>query len=414
MTTPHRILIIGASLGGLSTAEALRREGYDGTVTLVGAEPHLPYDRPPLSKQVLAGTWDPDRAQLPAAAQLDGLDIELLMKQEAVGLRPAERVVQLRDGERLRYDTLVIATGLRPRWLPGSRQLDGVHVVRTLDDALALRQTLRQGPRLVVVGGGFIGMEVAATARSLGVEVTVVDPHAHPLAGRLGGVVGDAVLGLHRDHGVRFRLGQRVSGLAADGNRSVVGVLLADGSVIDADAVVLGLGSIPTTQWLKGSGVPVGDGVLCDQYCAAAPGIYAVGDIANWLDVHSGRRRRVEHRTNASEQAVAVARNILADHDKQTAYTPTPYLWSDQFDCRIQCYGWADEGQEVHVVEGDPAGRKFIALHRDHGRVMAVVGMNSARGMRSHLGALGSTADPVGPSRAQVVNPASTRGQTAD
>jgi hypothetical protein len=184
--------------------------------------------------------------------------------------------------------------------------------------------------------------------------------------------------------------------------------------VIDADAMVLGLGSIPAAQWLTGSEVPADDGVLCDQYCAAPPGIHAVGDITDRLDVRTGRRRRDEHRTNTSEQAVAVARNILAAHDKRTACTPTPYLWSDQFGCRIQCYGWADEGQDVQAVEGEPEQRKFVALHHDHGRVTAVVGMNSARAMRSHPAALSTTADPVGPSSSWAgqpgLHPRSNRG----
>ncbi|MFM9596302.1 NAD(P)/FAD-dependent oxidoreductase [Streptomyces scabiei] len=358
----RRIVVVGASAAGLAAAETLRREGYDGTLTLVGDEPHAPYDRPPLSKQLLAARWESDRLALRTPAHLDGLGLDLRLGTAATGLDPEGRRVRLADGDALPYDALVIATGVRPRRLPG----EGAHVLRTLDDALTLRERLAPGTRLVVVGAGFLGAEAAAVARGLGVQVTLLEPAPVPLAHAVGGEVGAVLSRAHLDHGVDLRTGVTVTEVTGDGVR------LADGTTVEADEVLVAIGSLPNTEWLAGSGLPVGDGVLCDRYCEAAPHVYAAGDVARWHNPLFGTSMRVEHRTNAAEQGMAVARNLLAPAERRP-FAPVPYFWSDQYDLKIQAYGVLRGHDEVAVVEGDLAGRRFVALYRAGERVTGVL-----------------------------------------
>ncbi|MFC5832480.1 NAD(P)/FAD-dependent oxidoreductase [Nonomuraea insulae] len=371
----RRVVIVGASVAGLTVAETLREGGFDGRLTLVGDEAHPPYDRPPLSKQVLSGAWEPDRVLLrPSAGELGA---ELLTGRAATSLDLERRVVGIGDGEQVPYDTVVIATGVRarrPRYMEG---VAGVQVLRTLGDAVRLRAALLGRPRLVVIGGGFLGTEVAGVARGMGAEVTVVEPGPVPLAGPLGMAVGARVAALHREHGVRLRTGVTAGGLTSSGGR-VTGVELDDGSVAGAEVVLVAIGSVPATGWLAGSGVPVGDGVLCDGFGRAAPGVYAAGDVARWdSDRWDGDRwdgARFEHRTNATDQGRAVARTILGD---PRPLSVTPYFWSDQYDVKLQVYGTPD-GADAELTEGGNGGR-FTARYLRGGRVTAVLGWNSPR-----------------------------------
>ncbi|MCK2237385.1 MULTISPECIES: FAD-dependent oxidoreductase [unclassified Crossiella] len=380
----RQVVVVGASAAGLTTVEALRRGGYEGKVTLVGAEPHLPYDRPPLSKQVLAGDWAPERARLRAEDHLDGLDVELVLGNAATSLDPARARVGLADGAGLDYDGLVIATGVAARTLPSAEGLAGVHVLRTLDDALALRADLLTGPRVVVVGAGLIGCEVAATARKLGAEVTIVEPLEAPMVRVLGARIGGLISQVHADHGVPVRTGVGVASLAGSMGR-VTAVLLEDGTKLPADVVVLGIGANPAVGWLQGSGLTISAaGVECDATCQAAPGVYAAGDVASWTHLGLGAQLRLEHRTNATEQGIAVAKNLLAGPDNAQPYQPLPYFWTDQYDLKIQGFGLPAAQDEVEVVEGDLDSRKFVALYRRAGRVTGAVGWNSARAMRPY------------------------------
>ncbi|MEU5633672.1 NAD(P)/FAD-dependent oxidoreductase [Streptomyces rishiriensis] len=349
-----RIVIVGASAAGLAAAETLRREGYDGTLTLVGDEPHPPYDRPPLSKHVLSGQWDAGMTALRTPEDLAALGLDLRLGVAAAGLDPATRVVQLADGGTVPYDRLVIATGVRPRRLPGDRD---AHVLRTLDDALALRERLKPGSRLVVVGAGFLGAEAAAVACRLGVEVILLEPAPVPLAHAVGKEVGMVLSQVHRDHGVHLCTGVTVTEVTERG------VLLADGELVEADEVLVAVGSLPNTDWLGGSGLPVADGVLCDEFCRAVPNVYAAGDVARWHNPLFGTPMRIEHRTNAAEQGMAAARNLLHPETCKP-FAPVPYFWSDQYDMRIQAYGYLRGHDEVAVMEGDLSERRFVAAYR--------------------------------------------------
>ncbi|MEU4896606.1 FAD-dependent oxidoreductase [Streptomyces sp. NPDC044780] len=360
-----QVVVVGASAAGLAAAETLRREGYEGTITLIGDEPYHPYDRPPLSKQILGRQWEADRVPLRTPADLDGLGLDLRLRTAATGLDLAGRTVALADGARVPYDGLVIATGVRPRRLPGDGG-ERAHVLRTLDDALALRDRLVPGRRLVVVGAGFLGAEAAAVARGLGVEVTLLEPTPVPLAPAVGERVGRMLAEAHHDHGVDLRTGVTVAEVA-DG-----GVRLADGTLVEADEVLVAIGSVPNTDWLEGSGLTLGNGLECDEYSAAAPGVYGAGDVARWHNPLFGTAMRIEHRTNATEQGMAVARNLLRP-DARKPFAPVPYFWSDQYDFRIQAYGLLRGHEEVAVVEGALEERKFLAVYRSGDRVAGVL-----------------------------------------
>ncbi|MFF0730890.1 NAD(P)/FAD-dependent oxidoreductase [Streptomyces chartreusis] len=349
----RRIVVVGASAAGLAAAETIRREGYDGTLTLVGDEPLAPYDRPPLSKQLLSGEWEPGRLDLRTPDDLAGLELDLRLGVPATGLRLADAEVDLGDGSAVPYDGLIIATGVRPRRLPGA----GGHVLRTLDDAMRLRDRLAPGRRLVVVGAGFLGAEAAAVARRLGCEVTLLEPAAVPLAHAVGRMVGEMLTDAHREQGVDLRCGVTVTEVTGHG------VQPSDGELIQADEVLTAVGSLPNTDWLVGSGLTVGDGVVCDEYCEAARNVYAAGDVARWFNPLFGRSMRIEHRTNAAEQGMAAARNLLRPEARRP-FAPVPYFWSDQYDMKIQAYGYLRGHDEVAVVEGDVAERRFVAVYR--------------------------------------------------
>jgi 3-phenylpropionate/trans-cinnamate dioxygenase ferredoxin reductase component len=370
-----RIVVVGAALAGLRAAETLRREGFDGTLTVIGAEPHLPYDRPPLSKQLLTGEWDTERTWLRPAGFYADLQLDLMLGAKATALDTEAQTVSLAGGGRVPYDGLVIATGSRSH-MPDGWQREGVCELRTLDEAMTLRARFAAKPRLVVVGGGFIGCEVAAAARHSGVDVTVVEMMPSPLHGVLGQQLGTAIAGMHQDEGVSFRFGVRVAAL--EGGERVERVRLSDGTAVDADLVVVGVGARPATGWLAGSGLQVGNGIVCDSRCAAAGNVVAAGDVACWFSDRYGRHMRVEHWTNASEQGIAAARRLL--HGETVApYQPVPYFWSDQYDLKLQVAGWPSADSEVVIAHGRLNDRRFVALYGSEGKLTAVVTGNWPR-----------------------------------
>ncbi|MGY1634126.1 NAD(P)/FAD-dependent oxidoreductase [Geodermatophilus sp. SYSU D01186] len=369
------VAVVGASLAGLSAARALREQSYDGRIVVIGDEVHAPYDRPPLSKEFLAGTASLDDIALGTPDDAD-LGLEWRLGRRAVGLDRTGRSVLLDDGSELRADGVVLATGARARRLPGSEGLDGVHVLRSLDDAVALREDLVAGGRLVVIGAGFIGAEVASTARTLGLEVTVVETQPVPLAGPLGTDMGTVCAGLHADHGTRLLVGTGVAGVVGTGR--VEAVELADGTRLPADVVVVGIGAVPNTEWLADSGVALGNGVLTDARCATnVPGVVAVGDCAAAWSASAERHVRVEHWTHALEQPAAAVATLLGTGEPAPA--AVPYFWSDQYGARIQFAGSRREGDVARVVEGSCADRSFLVVYERDGQPVAVLGMNQPR-----------------------------------
>lgn len=371
------VLVVGASAAGLTTVEALRRKGYREPITVLGAEWHPPYDRPPLSKQFLCGDWDEARTRLRPDTMLSALDAEFVLGDSAVALDVDRKLVRTAAGRALTADAVVIATGLTPRRLPGP-DLQGVHVLRTLDDAAALRKDLSEGARVVVVGDGVLGAEIAATARKLGLAVTMAGPQAAPLESQLGPMVAGLLAELHAAEGVELRLGTAVTGLI-DVDGRVSGVRLADGDVLPADVVVVALGASPATEWLEGSGIRLDNGVVCDAYCRAAAGVYAAGDVARWQ--HEDSLLRLENRTNATEQAMCVAANILGE---SRAYRPIPYFWTDQFAAKVQVHGRPSADAEVTVAEGNISDGRFVAHYHRGDRLVAVLGWNLPKQTRLH------------------------------
>jgi NADPH-dependent 2,4-dienoyl-CoA reductase/sulfur reductase-like enzyme len=366
------VAIVGAGLAGLRTAEALRHEGFAGRIVLVGAEPHAPYSRPPLSKEVLRGDAEPDVATLRSPGELGELDVELRLGTAATALSVTSRELTLADGSVLGYDDVVLACGAQPRELPGVAR-PGVLVLRTVDDCLRLRGAFVPDAHVVVVGAGFIGLEVATSARARGCRVTVVDVLPAPLARVLDVAVGSAVQRLHEEHGVVVRCGVGV--VAVEGADRVERVVLADGTVLAADVVVVGIGVAPVTDWLAGSGLAVDDGVVCDGALRAGPGVWAVGDVARWRPARADRTVRLEHWTNATEQPTCVARNIASGGAQ--AFSTVPYFWSDQYDAKLESLGSETLGDELRVVWGSLDEPKWVALVRDGERLGAVVGLRA-------------------------------------
>lgn len=379
----NRVVVVGASLAGLRAAETLRSEGFGGEVVVVGAETHRPYDRPPLSKKLLAGEWEPDRIQLRQPDSFDDLDVTWRFGTAAAGLDPESSVLHLTDGTDIEFDGCIIATGSTCRRLVDQSRFSHVHELRTLDDAMRLRPEIVSGDRhVVVIGAGFIGLEVAATAKQLGNRVTVLEGAPAPLIRGLGVEMGAAIGVLHEERGVDVRCGVQVERLDDHG------VLLSGGELVEADVVVVGIGVVPATAWLDDSGLEVRDGVVCDETLNARridgsmrPRVYAAGDVLRWPNELFAEEMRVEHWTNAAEQGAAAAKNLLAaaNGDPTEGYAPVPFFWSDQFDLRIQFVGRAGPDDEAVVVAGSVADGKFLTLYRSGDRLRGALGVRAPR-----------------------------------
>ncbi|GAB3761000.1 3-phenylpropionate/trans-cinnamate dioxygenase ferredoxin reductase subunit [Nocardioides ginsengisegetis] len=365
----RHVAVVGASLAGLRTVEGLRRLGHDGPITLIGDEPELPYDRPPLSKDVLLGKAGPADVALTTAADLAALEVDLRLGAAAHGLDLARRTVLVGD-DRVGFDDLVIATGAaarRPNDLP---HLDGIHLLRSLADAAALRSAFELDPRVVVLGGGFVGAEVASSARDLGLDVTVVDVAPVLMERGLGAVLGARMTRIAADAGVRLRLGTSIA--TVHGTDRVEAATLSDGTVLPTDLLVIGIGATPNTTWLDGSGLTVADGVVCDAFLAAAPGVYAVGDVARWTHPGYQRSIRCENWTSAGEHADAVAATLTGN---PVAADAIPYVWSDQFGHKVQVAGLPEPKDEVRPVLD--TSEKFVAVAGSRGAQSSAFALNA-------------------------------------
>jgi 3-phenylpropionate/trans-cinnamate dioxygenase ferredoxin reductase subunit len=381
----RRLVIVGASLAGHRAAQAARGAGFEGDLTVVGEEHHPPYTRPPLSKELLAGEHDVDRVHFPC----DKFEAQWRLGVSAVRLDRGRRRVLLSDGDELAYDRLIVATGSRARSWPGSgAELEGVHMLRSLDDALALRAEFDRRPRVAIVGAGFIGCEVAQTARKQGLDVTLIDVAVTPML-PLGPTLGQWCAELHRDNGVDLRLGTGVAALV--GNGRVEAVELSDGERIAADVVVVGLGAVPNTDWLAGSGLTLNPGLECDATLAAVddPDILGAGDIVSWPHpLAGGEALRIEHWTVAAEQGQLAGRNVLVPHGERSPYDAPPYFWSDQYDKKIQSLGLPGRAERLEVIEATPDGARVVYAGERDGRLVGIVAINAARRLGSYRMAL--------------------------
>ncbi|WP_432841689.1 NAD(P)/FAD-dependent oxidoreductase [Dactylosporangium sp. CA-092794] len=375
---PAGVVVVGGSLAGLHTAEALRIEGFSGRITVVDADPQPHYDRPPMSKDYLHGRLPAERLLLRDRERIDALGADWRLGTTATALDPARRTVRLSSAAgaaEVEYDELVIATGVTPI-LPPSLAVPGAHVLRTKDDADRLRRELRPDGSLVIVGGGFIGLEVAAAFRTVGARVDVVEALDTPLHRQLGPVIGRALQRRHEREGVVFHLGRQASAVSPD-DRGIA-VTLDDGTVLEAGALLVAVGSAPGTAWLAGSGIDTAGGVVADGHLRAAPHIHAVGDVVRWPHPLAGRPVRIEHWSTAIEQAKYVARRITGTGGDKP-FDALPYFWSDQYDRKLQAHGFPDGNAEIEVIDGDLDGDRFAALYLTEGRATAVVGMNNPR-----------------------------------
>jgi 3-phenylpropionate/trans-cinnamate dioxygenase ferredoxin reductase component len=383
------VIVVGASLAGLRATETLRAEGFTGQITLVGEELHLPYDRPPLSKQVLAGTWPPEKAVLADRKRAGELRVHEVLGHRAIRLDVDKHLIEIDDGTELMGDALILATGASPRHLPGTETLtqrDGLFTLRTLDDSVALRAAITavESCRVVVIGAGFIGAEVASTCAGLGCVVTVIEAMDIPLSNVLGAVIGTHCGSFYDAHGVDLRAGQGVAGIRRlEGLSGGTGLVVetADGALLEADVVVVGIGVAPAVDWLKDSGVTLDNGVVCDDRLFAADGVVAAGDVARWTWHHDGAHEqiRIEHWQVAAEAGTAAARSLLAGADHAVPFTPVPYFWSDQFGIRFQVLGNPGGDDEVEIVSGSFEEGKFVALFGRAGRLRAVMAIGRPR-----------------------------------
>ena len=378
--TLERAVVVGASLAGVRACETLRHEGFQGDIVCIGDENHVPYDRPPLSKKFLSGEWDADRISLRRPDAIAELGVQWKTGNKAVRLKTDSGIISLENGDEVSYDGLIIATGGTVRRLPNQPNIAGVHVLRTLDQAAALRDDLREGSHLVVIGAGFIGLEAAATAAQRGVYVTVLEGLPAPLVRALGPHMGTAVAAVHERNGVVIRCSVKVARIV--GEERVTGVELSDGEVVPADAVLVGIGVSPSTEWLEGGGLMLSDGVVCDEsLCAGPANVFAAGDVTRWpnaLFTDIEPLMRVEHWTNAAEQGAMAARNLLAASKgaPTTPYAAVPFFWSDQFDARIQFLGRTTADSHAEVVAGDVDTGKFCAMYVTNNRLTGVLGVS--------------------------------------
>ncbi|MGQ0574218.1 MAG: NAD(P)/FAD-dependent oxidoreductase [Pseudonocardia sp.] len=369
------LVVVGASLAGLRAVESARKAGHTGPITLVGAEEHLPYDRPPLSKAYLERSdGAPAHPGFRTGEVLrDELGVTLRLGAPATGLDADARVLAVGDAE-LGYDALVVATGGAARTLPGTEGLAGVHTLRTLDDAIAVRAALDAGARTVVVGAGFIGSEVASGARRRGLPATIVEALPVPLVRSVGEAMGHACAELHKRNGADLRCGVTVESVESDGG-AVTGVRLSDGSVVGADLVVVGIGVAPCTGWLERSGIELHErdrGIVADATLKAADGVYAAGDVVHFPNpLFDGELMRLEHWTTAAEQGALAARNALHPAAAKELST-VPYFWSDWYASRIQFVG-IPRGDEIRVVSAELGDDRFLGLYRRGDRLVGVI-----------------------------------------
>jgi NADPH-dependent 2,4-dienoyl-CoA reductase/sulfur reductase-like enzyme len=368
----HRVVIVGASLGGVTTAESLRAEGFDGDILLIGAERDLPYSRPPLSKQVLLGEWEPERAHLRTRDDLRALGIHLRLGEPATALDRAAREVVV-GSDRVGYDTLVVATGVGPREHAVAAAPGVIRSLRTIDDARALRDGLRDAHRVVVIGSGVLGSEIASAARRMGRHATLIGRSPHLTLGATGSLLSQRLVDLHREHDVDVRLGVEAIGVEPMGSSHRVA--LSDGSHVDGDLVVTAVGGTPHTQWLQSSGLTLDDGVVCDGNGRAARDVFAVGDVARWQHPESGVTSRVEHQASAIEQALSVAATIATGC---AALPGPPFFWADIHGVRIQAYGTFDASSPLVPIDGDGAER-IVWGSTVEDRLTGVIGWNAAR-----------------------------------
>jgi NADPH-dependent 2,4-dienoyl-CoA reductase/sulfur reductase-like enzyme len=401
------IVVVGASLAGLRAAEEIRHEGHTGPVIIVGEEVHAPYDRPPLSKQVLSGKWEVERIHHHTPDAQDALGLEFRLGRRATDLDTDARTVACNDGSEIVYDGLIVATGAATRTLPGTEGMPGVWVLRTLDDCLGIKAGLAAAggePRVVVIGAGFIGSEVAATCQGLGARVTLLEAYHTPLARVLGDEMGQACADLHRANGMDLRCSITIDHLEPDpGGPDPVTVCLDDGTRLAADVVVVGIGVSPSVSWLTTSGLTLDNGVLCDGSLFAADRVVAAGDVANWVRPSTGRPARVEHWTNAAEGGAAAARNLVAGSAGAVPYDPVPFFWSDQYTTKIQMIGLPGPDDDVVVVSGSGSEGKLIALYRSGDRLGGVLSFSQPAklmGYRPLLAAGASFDDALAHSRA--------------
>lgn len=379
----QNVVIVGASLAGVRAAETLRSGGFTGSITMVGDENHMPYDRPPLSKNFLAGEWEEDRVALRKPEVFQELNLTWKLGVAATSLHTETQSITLADGSTIAYDGLIIATGGIVRTLPNQPNIDGVHVLRTLDHATALRAQISEGTRVVVIGAGFIGLEAAATAHKRGAQVTVLEGLEAPLIRALGAQMGGAIGAVHERNGVSVRCGVQVASI--NGTTQVESITLGSGEVIPADVVIVGIGVSPATQWCEGSGLTIRDGIVCDANLNAGPkDVFAAGDVLRWpnelfADVEPDMR--VEHWTNAAEQGAHAAKNLLATFagEELVPYVAVPFFWSDQFDARIQCLGRPSANATVDIVDGDVESGKFCAIYSVNNRLTAVLGVSKPK-----------------------------------
>lgn len=382
-----RLVIAGASLAGARAAQAAREGGWDGPIVVVGEEPHMPYSRPPLSKQLLTGCEQLGDHFLPAPA-----DVTWLLGERAVGLDRTRRRLVLAAGEQLAYDRLVIATGCRPRrWTGPGAELAGLHAIRSAEDALALRRELASASRAAIVGAGFIGCEVAASARALGVEVVLFDVAPVPMLA-LGDRLGKRCAALHRAHGVELRLSSAIVALHGEDGRFRA-VELSGGERVEADLAVIALGALPCTDWLEGSGLALEPGVRCDATLTTEgdPDVLAAGDVAAWPHALTHYQPlRVEHWTNAAEQGVLAGRNAVLPAAEREPYSAVPSLWSDQYDVKIQAVGLPRLAEELRVVEESADGERLVAVGIRDGLLVAAVAFNGARRLPAYRRRVGA------------------------
>lgn len=368
------LVVVGASLAGIRAAEAARAGGFTGSITLIGDEIHPPYDRPSLSKKFLEPAVDADAIHLTTTEELEAKQIQLALGERATYLDTAAGVVGTEAGEH-HYSAAIIATGSAASTLPWGNDLDGVHTLRTLEDARVVRKALDSGARTVIVGGGFVGAEVATAARKRGLPVTIVEAATVPLVRAVGNEMGSALARLHERNGAELLCGIGVAGLR--GNGRVHTVELADGREIQADLVVVGIGTRPATGWLEGSGLVLDDGVVCDAGLrSSVDGVFAAGDVARWTNTLFDQPMRIEHFTAAAEQGRWVGRQV-AGHMPNEPFVAVPYFWSDWYGDRIQFVGVVTDDHEV--VEGDLDSQHFVTLFRRNGHVVGALTLNGQR-----------------------------------